>query len=207
MKDLVNKILANIHILILVYSGYTLYTQYEEHTVAVESITSQFPQMDAEIESAKKRISEINEFRKKAEEYRARVEEVAKNIESVQRQLPADTNDNQILTVFRDEMTNLNIKSPAISPGNEEVTTYFIAKNYNLQANGTFLQFLIFVERLGTADRIFNIKSLRLVNNTPNHKGRFQVITGEFIIQAFRFNPAFKVERTPAPASATGGVK
>jgi Tfp pilus assembly protein PilO len=207
MKDLMNRLLANIHIIILLYCSYVLYTQYEEHTVAVEAVTSQFPAVDAEIASTKKRIKEIDEFRKKAEEYRARVEEVAKNIEAVQRQLPADTNDNQIVTLFRDEMTNLNIKSPGINPGNEEVSTYFISKNYNLKANGTFLQFLIFVERLGNADRIFNIKSMKLSNSNPNQKGRFQVITGEYVIQAFRFNPAFKVERGFDPATAPAGVK
>lgn len=195
MKDLFERILANLHILIFLYVGYDIYMRYEEHTVAAEAITSQFPAIDNERTDLNRRIQQIEEFRKKAEEYKARVEEVARNIEAVQRQLPADTNDNQIVSLFREEMSNLNIKSPTINPGTEEVSTYFISKDYSINAKGTFLQFLIFIERLGNADRIFNIRSMRLVNADPRQKSRFQVISGEFVIQAFRYNPDFKVDR------------
>lgn len=195
MKDLFERILANLHILIFLYVGYDVYTKYEEHTVATEAVTSQFPAIDNERNDLNRRIQQIEEFRKKAEEYKARVEEVARNIEAVQRQLPADTNDNQIVSLFRDEMSNLNIKTPTINPGIEEVSTYFISKDYSINAKGTFLQFLIFIERLGNADRIFNIRSMRLVNSDPRQKSRFQVISGEFVIQAFRYNPDFKVDR------------
>lgn len=205
MKDLVNKLLANVHIFLLLYGLFGLYTQYEEHTLAVEQVDSQFAPIQAEIAKNEAKVKEIGEFIKKADEYKVRVEEVAKNIESVQKQLPAETNDSQILTFFQGEMATLNIKDPTLIPGSEEKSTYIISRDYSLKANGTFLQFLIFLERIGTADRIYNTKSLKLTVNEQKNKGRFQVVSGDITIQAYRFNPEFKVDRgfEQTPASPT----
>lgn len=195
MKELVNKLITNAHVFILLYGLYGAWVMYDEHVVQLEEIQNRGSGIDAEIEAAKKKVDEIQEFLKKTDEYKVRVEEVAKNIESVQKQLPADTNDTQILSFFQSEINSLNIKDANFNPGKEEKSTYYISKEYNLRAKGTFLQFLIFFERIGTADRIYNIKNLKLTNADQAQKGRFQIIEGSGVIQAFRFNPDFKVDR------------
>jgi Tfp pilus assembly protein PilO len=148
-----------------------------------------------EVASSEKKIKEIQDFAKKTDEYKVRVEEVAKNIESVQKQLPVETNDPQILGYLQSETSTINIKDAEFSPGKEEKSTYYISKEYKLKGRGTFLQFLIFFERIGNADRIYNIKELKLTTPSEFQKGRFQIISGEGIIQAFRLNPEFKVDR------------
>lgn len=195
MKDLVNKLIANAHILLFLYGMYGLWVTYDEHTIAIEEVTTQFPTLDQEIEMTGKKIKEIQSFVKKTDEYKARVEGVAKNIEEVQKQLPPDINDSQILAFFNTEISALNIKDPSITPGREEVGTYFISKEYNLKARGTFLQFLILLEKIGNATRIYNIKTLSLAVVNENKRGRFQIVSGEGVIQAFRYNPDFKVDR------------
>lgn len=195
MKDLVNKLITNAHILLFLYGIWGTYTMYEEHTMRLAEIVNSGAGLDEEIIATQKKVREIQEFSRKTEEYKVRVEEVAKNIESVQKQLPAETNDTSILSFFQSEINALNIKDANFTPGSEERSTYFISKDYTLKAKGTFLQFLIFFERIGNADRIYNVKSLRLTSNSENQKGRFQIIEGEGKIQAFRYNPEFKVDR------------
>lgn len=195
MKDLINKLIANAHVWILVYGIYGAYVQYDEHTVQLESINNEAVVIDDEIAANQRKVKEIQEFAKKTDEYKVRVEEVAKNIETVQKQLPAETNDTQILAFFQNEITSLNIKDANFTPGREDKSTYYISKEYSLKGKGTFLQFLIFFERIGNADRIYNIKNLKLSSDSDSQKGRFQMITGEGVIQAFRFNPDFRVER------------
>lgn len=195
MKELGNNLIANIHWFILLYGLYSGYLLYDEHTIQLAEIVERGSGLEEEIEKAKKKVKEIKEFAKKTDEYKLRVEEVAKNIESVQKQLPAETNDSQILTYFQSEINSLNIKDANFVPGSEESSTYFISKDYTLKGKGTFLQFLIFLERIGRADRIYNIKELKLFSVDQGQKGRFQIISGEGIIQAYRFNPAFKVDR------------
>jgi Tfp pilus assembly protein PilO len=195
MKDLVNKFISNLHLLIICYGLYGAYVLYDESAIKIEAIKTQFPGIETEIQTNQKKLKEIRDFKKKTEEYKVRVEEVAKNIEKIQKQLPADINDTQILTFFNEEMALLNIKEPSTVPGREEPSTYFISKDYNLKAKGTFLQFLIFLERLSNSTRIYNIKSLKLTNAPDAQKGRFQILSAEGIIQAFRYNPDFKVDR------------
>jgi Tfp pilus assembly protein PilO len=202
MKDLVNKFISNIHFLILAYGLYSAWIVYDEHSIRMTDLDSQFPAIQAEIVENQKKVKEIQEFVKKTEESKVRVEEVAKNIESAQKQLPAEINDNQIITFFNAEISQLNIKDSNIVPGVEIPSTYFISKEYAVKASGTFLQFLVFFERIGNTTRIFNVKSLKLVNTDSNQRGRFHLISGESTIEAFRYNPDFKVDRgfdTSAP--------
>lgn len=205
MKDLANNIISKLHFVILAWGLYGAWGLYDEHTLKMEDLNGQFPSVEAEIEQNKKKVKEIQDFVKKTEESKIRVEEVARNIESAQKQLPAEINDNQILTFFNQEINSLNIKDPNITPGQEATSTYFISKPYEVKAKGTFLQFLIFFERIGNATRIYNVKNLKLVNSDPAQRGRFQLISGEGTIEAFRFNPDFKVDRgfdkieTPTP--------
>jgi Tfp pilus assembly protein PilO len=195
MRELVNKLIASLHYFILLYGLYGAWVMYDEHAVQLQEIMDRYSGLDEEIDRTRRKVKEIQEFSKKTDVYKLRVEEVAKNIESVQKQLPAETNDAQILSYFQSEIDGLNIRDANFSPGKEEKSTYYISKEYSLKGKGTFLQFLIFLERLGKADRIYNIKELKLSNLNENQKGRFQIISGEGVIQAFRYNPDFKVER------------
>ena len=203
MKDLGNKIIENLHFLIIIYALYSAYGVYEEHTIKMEELSSRFPPIEAEIATNNKKVKEMQEFVKKAEESKVRVEEVAKNIESAQKQLPAEINDNEILTFFNEEINSLNIKDPSILPGQEKTSTYFISKEYVVKAKGTFLQLLVFFERVGNATRIYNVKKLQFTNNDPTQKGRFQMIAADAIIETFRYNPEFKVDRGFSPAPTT----
>lgn len=195
MKELVNKLISNAHVFLLLYGLYGAWVMFDEHSLQLEDIVSRSAGLDQEVATAQKKVKEIQDFVKQADEYKVRVEEVARNIEAVQKQLPADTNDGQILTFFKSEIDSLNIKNASFTPGKEEKSTYFISKEYQLKAEGTFLQFLVFFERIGNADRIYNVRSLKLVNNSEIQRGRFQMISGESVIQAFRQNPDFKVDR------------
>jgi Tfp pilus assembly protein PilO len=195
MKELVNKFISSFHWLIIVYALWGAYNAYDEHAVEHERILAQKPTIEAEITATKKKVEEIQDFIKKTDEYKVRVEEVAKNIENVQKQLPPDINDSQILTYFSQEMSALNIKDPNLIPDSELSGTYFISKDYRMKANGTYLQFLIFFERIGSAARIYNVKSLKLTTIEDKKRGRFQLLAVEGIIQAFRYNPNFRVDR------------
>ncbi len=195
MKELVNKFIASLHIFIFLYGAYTGWIIYDEHTIRMDDLEAQFPSVQDDIVKTKKKIKLIRDFEKKTEESKARVEAVAKNIEAAQRQLPAEINDTEIRSYLDKEISSLNIKDPNFKPGTEKVSTYFISKDYVVSVNGTFLQLLILFERIGSSDRIYNVRSLKFVNNQSGQRGRFQMITGEFIIEAFRYNPNFRVDR------------
>jgi hypothetical protein len=77
---------------------------------------------------------------------------------------------------------------------------FYFAKDYKFTGTGTFLQFLILMEKLevmASNDRILNVKSLslsvtdRLAEN--DKKSRFQLLNFEAKIESFRYNPNYDV--------------
>jgi Tfp pilus assembly protein PilO len=195
MKELMNKFISQIHWVVLGWTIFSVWTMYQEHLVQLDGIKNKGLTVDKEIEKTQKKVKQVEDFSKNTEVVKTRVEEVAKNIEAVQKQLPSDINDSQILTYFQTEMNSLNIKDSNFSPGKEEKGTYYISKDYKLKGKGTYLQFLIFLERIANADRIYNIKDLKFSSPTGNQKGRFQIINAEGTLQALKINPDFKVDR------------
>lgn len=195
MKDLSAKFFAQLHVFIFLYMLYGIWVFWDEHTVVLEQMNGELQGIESNIKNNEKRLSEIQEFIKKRDEYQLRVEEVAKNIEAVQKQLPPTTNDAEIISFFNQEMSTLNIKDASLVPGKEGPSTYFIIKDYNMKAKGTFLQYLIFFERISTASRIYNISEFSLKVISSGKKGRFQMLDGTASIQAYRYNPSFKVDR------------
>jgi Tfp pilus assembly protein PilO len=207
VKELGNKLIAQFHIIIFLYAAYTAYFLWEEHDFQYQELLVELPSIEEDIERTRKKVKEIADFKKKSEESKIRVEEVAKNIELAQRQLPSDINDTNIINYFQEEINMLNIKESTFVPGTESKSTYFIAKEYSLNAKGTFLQFLVFFERLAMASRIYNVKTLKLVSAGESNKGRFQTISTTSVIQAFRYNPEFKVDRGFEEIRPQGGGK
>lgn len=195
MKELSGKIFAQLHVLIFLYMLYGIWVAWDEHDMNVTGMTEQIQNIENETLVSQKRLEEIEEFIKKRDEYQLRVEEVAKNIESVQKQLPPTTNDSDIISFINQELNALNIRESNMKPGIESPQTFYISKDYNLTAKGTFLQFLIFFERIGNASRIYNVPELSMRVLTEGKKGRFQLLEGSATIQAYRYNPSFKVDR------------
>lgn len=205
MKELSGKLFAQLHVFIFLYILYGVWVAWDEHSLQMVELEERLQSIETNTVDSRRRLGEIQEFVKKIDEYQLRVEEVAKNIETVQKQLPSTTNDSEIISFFNQEINSLNMKEANMNPGDEKQLAYFISKNYSMSAKGTYLQFLVFFERIGTASRIFNVPELSLRVISDNKRGRFQMIEGNASIQAYRYNPGFKVERgftNPSPGES-----
>jgi Tfp pilus assembly protein PilO len=195
MKEILNKIIASIHWIVVGLGLLNIYFLYEDHSLKIEEDINQETLIESEIGEKKKSLEEIKDYVKKADEFKSRIEQVAKNIETTQRQLPQETNDDKIISFLKSEMGLLNIKEGSVISNQEQKSTYYISKDFSLKAEGTFLQFLVFFERLKEQDRIYSIKELKIVNSNDKQKGRFKMLSFQSVIQAFRYNPDFKVDR------------
>lgn len=195
MKEFLNKIIASIHWIVVGLGLWNIWFMYEDHSVQIEEVLSRETQIESEIGEKKKSLEEIKDYVRKADEFKARIEQVAKNIESTQRQLPQETNDDKIISFFKSEMGLLNIKEGSVISNQEQKSTYYISKDFSLKAEGTFLQFLVFFERLKEQDRIYSIKELKIINSNDKQKGRFKMLSFQGVMQAYRYNPDFKVDR------------
>ncbi len=209
MKELVGKILAKLHVIIMVYAAYSFYEVYSTHDTLLTEITSQIPEVEEEIQKSEKKLSQIDEFRKNVDQTKLKVTEVFNSIEKVQRQLPSDINDIEVLDFLTKEGRGLNMPEIEPNPMNEEAVGFYISKPYRIKARGTFLQFVIFLERVNAAERLFNVKNLTMRSDSTNQKGRFQVVTLDATIDTFKYNQSHKessgIEEIEKQFSGAGG--
>jgi Tfp pilus assembly protein PilO len=211
VKTIGNSLLANLHYIIGLYAIYSIYLVWDQYEIRNTSLDSQIPEIQEEIAVFNKKLDAIDEYKANIENSKKRIEEVFKSIEFVQKQLPAEINDIEILDFLSKEAKSLNIPTIEPTPQLEVPNGFYIAKPYKLKGSGTYLQFLIFLERLSKADRLFNIQSISLKNDNQNQKGRFHVIEFEGLIDTFKYNSNHKessgLESLNLPDESTLKVK
>lgn len=206
-------IIKNFHWLIILNTAYGYWTRLEEHNVALLQIQEQKPPLEDKIKALNKKIEEAKIFKANLEVSKNRVKEVVAQIDTVQRQLPNQINDTEILEFFSSEAKQLNINA-GFNPGMEETRDFYIAKKYNIDGKGTYLQFLIYFERIANSERLINVQSVKFSTLQEKQKGRFQMLSMNAVLEGFRYNSAYKedtgiekIEEQFKEGGETGGRK
>jgi Tfp pilus assembly protein PilO len=190
MKELTAKLFANLHVIIMLYSAYGLYVAYDEHSIAMAQLQDQKPALLSQIEDYQKKLEKIKEFTANIEATKEQVKQVFTNIEKVQKQLPSEINDIEILDFLTREGRGLNMPDFEPNPLQEQPLGFYVSKPYKITGRGTFLQMVIFLERLNSAERLYNVQSLKIFSDQSIQKSRFHVVNMEAMIDTFKYNSA-----------------
>ncbi|MBC7429270.1 MAG: type 4a pilus biogenesis protein PilO [Bacteriovorax sp.] len=189
------KILRNIHWIIIAVAAFNFYQAYSKADEEYTSVETQQESQKTLLSKNKKTIREIANYYKNIKEEKEKIERVAKEIEKMQQLLPSDISDSDNINLLRRMADDVNIKELSITPDADSVRGFYIARRYKLKAKATFLQFLIMFEKIGENKRILNIGESQFQKSEVPQRGKFQIIEGEFILEAYRFNPNFKEDR------------
>tara|TARA_Y100001936_G_C16007069_1_gene631385 strand:+ start:511 stop:1125 length:615 start_codon:yes stop_codon:yes gene_type:complete len=185
MKDTLVK---NLHWFILAYAAQMLYFMYVEKDEQYQALIQQTPGIQGKIAREKRKLGQIEEFKKNLNQTKERVKEVVKQIEKVQKQLPTDVNDAKVQEMLGGIASKLKIKKPVQFPEAESNKGFYFAKEYTFKGRGTFLQSLIFFENLAKTERILNVKNVKISQSPEKDRGRFQIIEMETRVESFRYN-------------------
>ncbi len=205
------KLMKYLPLIIILYTANDLYTRWTEHQEILENKQNSIPIMEGQIARYKREQQAVESYMKDIEAAKQRIELVAQEVETLQRKLPANISDPENLGMFQDFASSLNIRDVSITPGREENLGFYFKKNYEFRGQGTFLQFLILMEKISENERLLNVKSVRMYKDTETQvRGRFQLIKSEMTIEAYRYNPNHKEQRTietPEPKAQPNGGK
>lgn len=200
------KLLKNIHLVIVLWTAYNLYTIYEEYDPKPEEARQQTERLRLKLAKNKKVKKEIDDFYKNIDEAKLKIQKVKESVEKTQQLLPTEISDLENMTLLRQVAEDLNIKSMKIIPGKEEAKGFFISKQYKFTGQATYVQFVVFFERISNNKRMLNIKDLNLAK-AGEQRGKFQMLQGSFILEAYKHNPNYKEpESAPEAASKAGGA-
>ncbi len=188
-------IIQKIHIFILLWGAWEGYLIWETFTAKKQEIANQIPVINQRIAKAEREKKQIKEYLRDIEEAKQNIELVAKEVESLQKKLPETIKDAENLGLIKNIAEGLNIKNIYLSPGIEENKGFYFTKRYELSASGTYLQMLIFFEKIGVSERLLNIKNVEIKKSEEKQRGRFQLINAKITIEAYRYNPDHKEDR------------
>lgn len=91
---------------------------------------------------------------------------------------------------------DINIKEVSILPDKDENRGFYIARRYKFRAKATYLQFLIMFEKISENKRILNISELKYEKLDQAQRSKFQLINGDFVLEAYRYNAEYKEDRS-----------
>ncbi len=188
-------IISKIWILIIAYGAFEAWTTYQTHEEEMTSLEASIPQIQSQINRAKKEKKQIKSYLRDIEEAKKNIELVALEVEKLQKKLPETIKDAENLSLIKKIAEGLNIKKIFLSPGIEENKGFYLTKRYEFTATGTFLQFLIFFEKIGGSERLLNIREVELRRSTDKQRGRFQLTNARVVVEAYRYNPDHKEDR------------
>lgn len=189
------KLLKNLHWFIIAYAAFELYTLYNEANENLINIESQQEVRRAELTKNKKIQREITNYYKNIEEEKIKIERVASEIEKMQQLLPSEISDSENISLLRKMSDDVNIKEISITPEVESDRGFYLARRYRIKAKATFLQFLIMFEKIAENKRILNVGESIFKKSDQPQRSKFQVIDGEVVIEAYRYNANFKEDR------------
>ncbi len=196
---MIDQIVKNLHILFLFYAGYIAY----DHQITLENnlieIKGQFDSTRVKLSRIQKELREVKQFEENLEESKKRVQEVISKIETIQRQLPSEIQDASVNGTLTDFSNELKMINPSPVPKNEVNKKFYISKDYNFDAQGTFLQFLIFFEKLENLSldgRILNVKYVRMqTSKEADPRSRFQILNLTTTLEAYKYNTNFDMRK------------
>lgn len=189
------KLLKNIHwfIILAAIANLSIYTKGVSDKIN-EVIEQQASQQKA-LQKLRKTKKEISNFYKDINEAKARIERVALEIEKTQQQLPSEISDSENINLLRKMAEDVNIKELVITPEKNEDRGFYVARQYKFKAKATYLQFLIMFEKISENKRILNVSELSFKKLEQPQRSKFQLIDGEFILEAYRYNSGYKEDR------------
>lgn len=189
------KLLKNLHWFVIAFALFKLATQYMDFDERHSSLVSQQEDVQVELTKNKQTQREISNFYKNIKEAKEKIERVALEIEKTQQLLPSEISDTENIGLLRKIAEDVNIKEVSISPEVEVDRGFYLARQYRFKAKATYLQFLIMFEKISENKRILNVGQMSFKKLDQPQRSKFQLISGEFILEAFRYNTNYKEDR------------
>lgn len=187
-------LLMNLHFIIFGWACWETYQVHENNVSKIKSLESRLRSESKKLKKKEEDIKVIKQFENQREEASKQFAEVEAEFEVIRKKLPSSFNHIENKQMFINIAEKLNIKEAIVDDSKlkEDDRGFYYIKKYKLKGEGTFLQFLILLERISESERLFNINSLTFKEKKNSSRGRFSIINSEIVVEAYRYNENFK---------------
>jgi Tfp pilus assembly protein PilO len=201
---MVDKILKNLHVIIIAYAFFISYTAYTEFEEQLENKGNKIGPLKSKIKKAERKLSEIENFKSTIDDYQSQIQAIKGQIEELKRKLPTDAERTVVLEELKAEASQLNLKEISFKPKYKESRGVYLANGIEINGIGTYLQFLIFFERMARSNRIINVKEVLIKEPKDiKNRGRFHLVDSKITIETFQYNENFREPKPEKKNNAT----
>lgn len=181
-----------VHIFALLYAIYSVYTVYSTISTERDSVDQELATAQQEKESKEKEYNDLQSFVKDVDAAKENIKKVAEELDALRRKLPSDNSDVATIEVIQKIVKDINLQDVDLKPEpNEQNMGFYLIRNINFKATGTYLQFLLLMESIGNNERIFNMPKVTLTKSAKAQRGRFQLVDVNVLINTYRYNPDY----------------
>ena len=129
----------------------------------LESKKTNTTQAETSIKELERKINETKEFEKQIDLKKRKYTEMVKNLQHLQGALPKKLLIPELLNDILAEAKTLELEVTGITADpKEEERQLYAAQGLNLEAKGTFIQILVFMDRLAHMKRLISIESFEI---------------------------------------------
>ncbi len=186
------NIVKNLHIFIILFAAYKYYGEWEKFHQAKVALEERIPVLKGQIIKAERQQALLKEYLDNIEQAKEKIIAVQKEVKRLKEQLPVQVSDSENLELLRSIAKKINVKEIDIKPLSSDERGFYTAKKYQLQAQGTFLQFLVLLEKFGGAERILNVSTMDIKTDEKKTKGRFQIVDASMVLETYQYNQKFE---------------
>lgn len=190
------KILNLLPWLFILMASWDMWETINSQQEILEQKNTQIAGLNSSIQTLNRKKKDIKNYFTDIASAKDRIEKVAQEIERLQMQLPADTADSANLLLIKKIAEDLNIKrSVSVNPLGDESKDFYVIKRYEFKASCTFLQLLVFMEKIAEVERILNISDIKLKMSDKSQRGKFQTLDVQMTVEAYHYLQGHKEDR------------
>ncbi len=183
--------------IILIFGLWEFYGFYNEKSKRMEELDSEIIEINNNNNSIQEDIKKIKSVSKgSVDELQKKVLEAKGNLDKVSKLIPPISDKTVILEELSSVARDLNIRDISFKPKYEKENHdgLYITNGIEFKGKGTFLQFLVFFEKIKKLDRIFNIDSLKVQNKTLKKSGKHVLVDFKAVIETFHYSSVAETE-------------
>jgi Tfp pilus assembly protein PilO len=197
-------LISSLHFILIAWVGWGTYADFNTFFETRRAVEESIAETNQRVTKAQKTLGEIRDFESNIEVLKKRIDDIIKQIDEMKKSFPETIVDAEILGDLSKEATSLNLQTPAVAPREEFDRGFYFAKQFEMKARGTYLQFIVFFERLSKKQKIFNVQYMKIFNDQTLQKGRYGLLNIETLIESFRYNHKYKIPAIEVEGSGTG---
>lgn len=192
-----NKLLQNLHILLILFVGYTGWLGFDEFQQNLDGKKQELEGAKSQVERDRLRIKKIKVYQDRLERSREKLAVVRSELLEFQKKLPVKKDPTVILDFLSEQADRIRLVDTVFKPLPEKNMGSYFIEEYEIQGVGTFQQFLVYLEQMKAQSRVYNISFLELraiTEKDAQRSGarfskRFQMLEARIVFQLYRFNP------------------